>query len=33
MAQAHKADEFVALEQLDRCRAMLARLTDQLAGA
>ncbi|MEL6318753.1 MAG: acetylornithine deacetylase, partial [Pseudomonadota bacterium] len=30
MAQGHKADEFVALSELDRCDAMLAALTDRL---
>lgn len=29
MAQGHKADEFVALSELDRCDAMLAALTDR----
>ena len=31
MEQGHKADEFVAQEQLDRCDAMLDRLVDQLS--
>jgi acetylornithine deacetylase len=30
MAQGHKPDEFVTLEQLDRCRAMLGALLDRL---
>ena len=30
MAQGHKPDEFVSLEQLDRCRRMLAALVDRL---
>jgi acetylornithine deacetylase len=30
MAQGHKPDEFVTLEQLERCQAMLAALTDRL---
>lgn len=30
MAQGHKPDEYVSLEQMDRCEAMLARLLDRL---
>jgi acetylornithine deacetylase len=30
MAQGHKPDEFVTVEQIERCRAMLAALTDRL---
>ncbi len=30
MAQGHKPDEFVTLEQIERCEAMLARLVDRL---
>ncbi|MFC2970341.1 acetylornithine deacetylase [Acidimangrovimonas pyrenivorans] len=30
MAQGHKPDEFVSLEQLDRCQAMMAALLDRL---
>jgi acetylornithine deacetylase len=30
MAQGHKPDEYVAVEQVDRCRAMLATLVDRL---
>jgi acetylornithine deacetylase len=30
MAQGHKPDEYVAVEQIDRCRVMLAALTDRL---
>jgi acetylornithine deacetylase len=30
MAQGHKPDEFVTLEQLTRCKAMLAALVDRL---
>ena len=32
MDQGHKPDEFVSLEQMEACRAMLARLTDRLAA-
>jgi len=32
MMQGHKPDEFVSIEQLDRCDAMLAALTDRLAA-
>ena len=32
MAQGHKPDEYVSLEQMGRCEAMLARLLDRLEG-
>ncbi|MDR5740502.1 MULTISPECIES: acetylornithine deacetylase [unclassified Caballeronia] len=32
MDQGHKPDEFITVEQLDACDAMLKRLTDHLAG-
>ena len=28
MAQGHKPDEWVAVDQIERCRAMLAKLVD-----
>lgn len=33
MAQGHTPDEWVEIAELERCRAMLARLVDRLAGA
>ena len=32
MAQGHKPDEFVTIEQMERCEAMLAALLDRLEG-
>ena len=32
IAQAHKADEFIARAQLDACDAFIRRLADRLAG-
>jgi acetylornithine deacetylase len=30
MAQGHKPDEYVSEDQIDRCRALLARLVERL---
>jgi acetylornithine deacetylase len=32
MAQGHKPDEYVTVEQIDRCQAMLAALVQKLAA-
>ena len=32
MAQGHKPDEYVTMEQIDRCQAMLAALVQKLAA-